>query len=44
MFLQFFLTFLKVKSNFEHFEKKEEAHRLCITKIRDCKRCGYLNV
>ena len=37
---QFFSAYLKSTSNVEHFEKKDDAHRLCILEIRDCERCG----
>ena len=39
-FPEFFSVFFKFKSNFEHFEKKDGHHSLCISKITDCKRCG----
>ena len=31
-----FAPFVKSKSNFEHFEKKDDPHTLCISDIRDC--------
>ena len=40
-FCQFFSTFLKSKSNFEYFEKKDDPHSLCISEIRDCETHGY---
>ena len=39
-FSQFFAAYLKSKSNFEHFEKKELAQVLCIFEMRYCERCG----
>ena len=32
--------FLKAASNFKHFEKKDDSHSLCISKISDCERHG----
>ena len=37
-FANFFSPILKLTSNFEHFETKDDAHRLCIFEIMDCKR------
>ena len=37
---QSFALFLKSKSNFKHFEKKDDPHILCISEITDCKRQG----
>ena len=37
-FSDFFDKFFKFRSNFEHFEKKNDPHRLCISDIPDCKR------
>ena len=34
-FSQFFSTFLKFYFNFEHFQKKDDPHRLCISEIID---------
>ena len=34
-FSQFFTAFLKCSWNFEHFEKKDDAHRFCNFKITD---------
>ena len=36
----FCTAYLKPTSNFEHFEKKDDPHRLCIFEIRDCEKCG----
>ena len=35
---QFLPPFLKSTSSFEHFEKKDELHRLSFFEITDCKR------
>ena len=34
-FSQFFIAFLKCSWNFEHFDKKDDAHRFCNFKITD---------
>ena len=34
-FPEVFSTFLKHKINFEHFEKKDDPHTLCISDITD---------
>ena len=39
-FSQLFSAFLKIRLNFEHFEKKEDPHSLCISETTDCKRRG----
>ena len=36
-FSQFFTAFLKCSWNFEHFDKKDDAHRFCISEITDSK-------
>ena len=41
--VSFYSAFLKSTSNFEYFEKKDEPHSWCISKIIDCKMCVYLN-
>ena len=43
-FSQFFLEFLKLALNLEHFEKKDEYPSLVISGIIDSERGGYLNV
>ena len=43
-FSQFFIEFLKFKSNLEYFEKKNESHSVSISEITDSKRGPYLNV
>ena len=39
-FSQFSAAYLKFKSDVEHYEIKDEAHRLQIFEIRDRERCG----
>ena len=43
-FSSFFITFLKCAWNLEHFQKKDEYHRLIISEIIDAERRAYLNV
>ena len=40
LFFQFFIAFLKSASNFEFFEKEDEALSLGIPEIIDSERCG----
>ena len=40
-FSQFFAPFLKFPLNFEHFEKKDDPHSLCIFGKAHCERRGY---
>ena len=35
---------LKTTLNFDHCEKKDERHRLCISEVIDGKKRGYVNV
>ena len=42
-FSQFFSSFPKSTSNFEHFPKKDEPRRLFVSEILACKRQDYLN-
>ena len=37
---QLFFVCLKFRPNFEHFEKKDDRHSLCISEITECKRSG----
>ena len=37
---EFFPAYLKSSSSFEQFEIKDDPHRLCIYKFRDCERRG----
>ena len=39
-FSAFFAPFLKFTSIFGNFERKDDPHRLCIFRIRDCKKHG----
>ena len=43
-FSRFFIAFLKIARNLEHFKKKDEYPSLIISEIIDAERCGYLNV
>ena len=43
-FSAFFIGFLKSKSNFQCFEKKDECHSVSISQIIDSERGDYLNV
>ena len=40
IFSQFLSGFLKSRSNFEHFQKKDETHTWCISQIKDSKKHG----
>ena len=40
IFSQFFVAFLKSRFNFEHFEKKDEPHRVSIFELTDSQRGG----
>ena len=44
IFSGFFIEFLKITWNLEHFQKKDEFSRLIISEIIDAERSGYLNV
>ena len=41
---QFFIAFMELTSNFEHFFKKDNPQRLSISEIMDTKKCVYLNI
>ena len=43
-FSGFFIAFLKITWNLEHFQKKEECNSLIIFEIIDTERRGYLKV
>ena len=43
IFSGFFIEFLKITWNLEHFQKKDEFSRLIISEIIDAERSGYLN-
>ena len=36
----FFSPFLKSNSNFEHFQKKDDPHSLCVSEITDSQKHG----
>ena len=39
IFSQFFAAFLKSTLSFEHFQKKDDPHSRCISKITVSKKC-----
>ena len=39
-FSEFFLAFSKSRLNFEHFQKKDEAHSLFICEVTACEKHG----
>ena len=39
-FSQYFVPFLECKSNFKHFERKDDRHSQSISEIRDCEKLG----
>ena len=39
-FVLFLFAFFKSRSILEHFEKKDDRHRLCISEITDYERCS----
>ena len=39
-FCQFISAILRSRSNFEHFEIKDDTQSLCISEIRDCQKSG----
>ena len=43
-FSWFFIAFLKIAWNLEHFQKKNECPSLIISNIIDAERRGYLNL
>ena len=38
-FLELFCAFLKSRLKFEHFEEKNDPHRVCISETTEYKRC-----
>ena len=44
VFSEIITEFLKSSFNFDHFEKKDESHSLCISKIIDGETRAYVNV
>ena len=43
-FSQFFSSISKDKENLEHFEKKHDPHRQCISEITNSEKCSKINV
>ena len=43
-FSSFFLAFSKSRLNFEHFQKKDDAHSLFISEATACEKRGYIYV
>ena len=41
---QYFSKFLQSRLTFEHFQKKDDHHSWCISKITDSEKRGYINV
>ena len=41
IFSDFFVRFLESKTNFKHFEKKDDRHSYFISGITDCESLGY---
>ena len=39
-FSDFFVPFLESKSNFKHFEKKDDCHTYFISEITECEKLG----
>ena len=44
IFSGFFSAFFKSALNFEHFQKKNDAHSLCISEITDHEKRAKTNV
>ena len=44
IFSEFFLPFFESALNYEHFQKKDDPHSLCISEIIDHERRAYINV
>ena len=40
IFSEFFLAFFESALNFEHFQKTDDPHSLCISEITDHERCA----
>ena len=38
IFSVFFVEFLESRSNFKHFEKKDDRHSYFMSEIKDCER------
>ena len=43
-FIEFFVPFLESTSNFKHFERKDDCHRLYISEIRDCENLPHTSL
>ena len=43
IFSKFFALFQESTSNLEYFWKTDDAHRLFVSQLIDCKKWGYLN-
>ena len=43
-FSEFLATFSKSSLNFEHFQKKDDAHSLFISEATSCEKRGYIYV
>ena len=43
-FSESFVPFPKSKSNFKHFEKKDNRHSYCISEITECEKLGKSNL
>ena len=41
---EFFCAFSKSRVNFEHFQKKDDAHSLFISEATACEKRGYIYV
>ena len=44
IFCGFFFSFSKFRFNFEHFQKKDDAHSSCIFEITDSERRCEINI
>ena len=44
IFSEIFTAFPKSTFNFEHLERRDHSHGLCISQIIDCERRSYVNV
>ena len=43
-FFDFFSVFFKSRSNFEHFEKRDDPQSLCISEVTDYENRAQINV
>ena len=44
IFSEYFSAFFESALNFEHFQKKDDPHSLCISEITDHERRASINV